>query len=621
MSNQSRYEICKQTLLTNIEYARQKQINIVICLFDDTARLYTNIKINKIFDEEDGLRNKYSIYDSLTYDQIIAEINQSQPMAGTDFMVPFELLSNIKEINENSEIFFLSDGQNCRPFSDTDMEFLGTYKTRVTTLGIGPKESYDETTLSKMSKNNETLEGESAEIIQQELLAQMSDMTDVVTDTWKNVEITIMGDISTLKIGSMMNVTPISKEEYESANFINTIHNPNLILSKTSNNNYMINKINNISLSEPTNNIDTLIFIVDQSGSMRSRSYANRHRSNSTDTIIEPTQSEQQEQDLVLDHVKYTMQLPYLKAYQRIIFSSEDNNFKAKITWLDNENKTQTMILHDVSKYTMINDPVVEQTIQIANELGYYINIANIADKEDTIGYFRNINQICKTHRKFLDDVLENNLLSDFSLMELLFYNKKHGMKLYFSTLTRSERNMKQLLSQTSAGGGYKMFAASATMSIACNVTPSSQVHHEEQNQNINKDISMCTICYDEIREYIFSCGHCYSCKSCAEKLLASSPMNTCSYCNYTVTWIRKITLTDDQKNPEHYFKCITEKCFNIASIVAKCPETPDDSGHHLTYCAKCFKNGKKEYKKLKISKSCFCGKEINKIMDNVYFS
>jgi len=41
----SRYSICKQTLLTNIEYAQKNNINIIICLFDNTVRLYTNIII------------------------------------------------------------------------------------------------------------------------------------------------------------------------------------------------------------------------------------------------------------------------------------------------------------------------------------------------------------------------------------------------------------------------------------------------------------------------------------------------------------------------------------------------------------------------------------------------
>ena len=46
MFSNSRYNICKQTLITNIEYAKQKNINIIICLFDDTVRLHTNLTIS-----------------------------------------------------------------------------------------------------------------------------------------------------------------------------------------------------------------------------------------------------------------------------------------------------------------------------------------------------------------------------------------------------------------------------------------------------------------------------------------------------------------------------------------------------------------------------------------------
>jgi hypothetical protein len=134
----------------------------------------------------------------------------------------------------------------------------------------------------------------------------------------------------------------------------------------------------------------------------------------------------------------------------------------------------------------------------------------------------------------------------------------------------------------------------------------------------------MCSICFGGIREYIFSCGHCYACKSCAEKQLNSDPKNKCAYCKKDITWIRKITMTDDQKNIDHYYKCISKECFNIATIVSKCDINDsilDDSGYHLTYCEKCFKTVKREYKKSKKTYNCFCGSEIKSIVDKIYFN
>jgi hypothetical protein len=239
-----------------------------------------------------------------------------------------------------------------------------------------------------------------------------------------------------------------------------------------------------------------------------------------------------------------------MKSYQRIIFSSENLEFKAQIKWTDGDDTTKSMILHNMKKYNSITDPIINQSIDIANTLGNYINIATVSNKDDNIGYFRNINQICKKHSKFFDDILENKILTDFSLMELLFYNKKQGLILFNTTMTNSERNMHELLGAVSAGGGYKLLAATATMSAVCDRTPSSQGGGEYEAP-INRDISMCSICFDEIREYMFSCGHCYACKSCAEKALDSNPKNKCSYCKQDVTWIRKIKMTEDQKNNE----------------------------------------------------------------------
>jgi len=44
--DESRYDVCKQTLLINTEYAKKKKKNIVILSFDDKVRLYTNVKLS-----------------------------------------------------------------------------------------------------------------------------------------------------------------------------------------------------------------------------------------------------------------------------------------------------------------------------------------------------------------------------------------------------------------------------------------------------------------------------------------------------------------------------------------------------------------------------------------------
>ena len=119
----SRYNICKESLITNIEYAKKKNINIIICLFNTSIRLYTNIKIG--LQSKTYIRYNYkkelSLYDNLTYDQIKNYIEESEPNDGTDFLIPFELLSCIQEINPTSEIFFLSDGYNNNKFTEENI--------------------------------------------------------------------------------------------------------------------------------------------------------------------------------------------------------------------------------------------------------------------------------------------------------------------------------------------------------------------------------------------------------------------------------------------------------------------------------------------------------------------
>lgn len=626
----SRYDICKQTLITNIKYAMHKNIPILINLFDNSVRLYTNITFSTDTKNliKTKLDNKCIVNDNLTYDQIMCEINNSYPMGSTDFLIPFEVLKCISEIDETAEIFFLSDGHNGRDLNEDNLNFLTSYKNRVTTLGIGSKNNYDGVLMSKMSKTDDTVEGQSSDIIQQELLAQMSDIS-VNIDTWTNVEINIIGKKSNLKVGSMMTLSEISEEEYNKTIYEHNTDNTNLILEIGSNNNMMISKKDIMINSDIEIKSKILIFIVDQSGSMADPvdhtsacplSPYPLYSISSPDIEIKDLNIINSEEN-TSDYVKYTMNLPKMKSYQRVIFSSENLEFKAQIKWTDVDNTIKTMILHDIKKYKSITDPIINQSIDIANTVGNYINIATISNKDDNIGYFRKINQICKKYNKFFDDILENKILTDFSLMELLFYNKKQGLILFNSTMTKSERNMHELLGAVSAGGGYKLLAATATMSAVCDRTPSSQGGGDYEAP-INRDISMCSICFDEIREYMFSCGHCYACKSCAEKALDSNPKNKCSYCKQDVTWIRKIKMTEDQKNNEHYYKCISNECYNIASIVAKCkPMDEDDSGHHLTYCKKCFTNVKHDYKKSKKTYRCFCGCEITAIVNNIYFN
>jgi hypothetical protein len=617
----SRYEICKQTLLHNTLYAKNKNINIVIILFDTSARIYTNTEISELTKGKLITNTFFSfeLHEKLTYEQIIDHIEKSNPMGGTDFLIPFTLFDNIKEF-EKGDIFFLSDGYNSNPLENKDIEFLNNFKHRITTLGIGNKNNFDYDTLSDMSKNNLVVEGNTAEIIQQELLAQMSDSTTNDIDEWTDVKIVLYSQEDILKCGSMMEVERITEDEYNSINYISNTNNSNLILEKYESNNFIIKK-KYIEIDTNINiNRNTLYFIVDQSGSMDDDINNDYNNDNNSQLLLsDDNLLNDQDNDNISNYIKYTYKLSNMKYYHRIIFHCMDiSKFKGYISWTD-KTGNKIMSLTESSKYINKDDLQLDNILTITNELGHLINISNVCDNSEKIGNFRKINKICKDNEE-LFEMFNNNIINDSSLTELLFFNKKYGMKLYNNTLSYSEHNMNELLAGICSGGGARALSAAVTMSSINGQTPSQQPYSDKRHDKY--DMTLCTICFLENRQYIFSCGHCYSCYDCAQKLLISEPKNKCSYCKKDVKWIRKITMTDEQKDNKHYFKCISDNCYNIATIVAECkPINSEDNGYHLTYCKRCYKNILSNYKKTKKTRVCFCGQDILKIKENIYFN
>ena len=107
----TRYEVCKQTLLTNIAYAKLKEIPLVIELFDNRADVYTTITISDERKEiiKANFAGKYTLQDNMSYDEIMHAINSSHPRGETDFLNAYTMLNCITEIPATTEIYFLSD--------------------------------------------------------------------------------------------------------------------------------------------------------------------------------------------------------------------------------------------------------------------------------------------------------------------------------------------------------------------------------------------------------------------------------------------------------------------------------------------------------------------------------
>ena len=623
----SRYQICQKTIEMNTKYAEKKNNNIVIILFNEGVTILTNMKISDESKEriKKNYTKRYVLYDNLSYDDIITKINKSRPNHSTDFLAPFQFLECVPEFTSTSpEIIFLSDGRNTTDLNTEELSFLTKFKNNVTTMGIGNKSCFDQTTLSKMSKTGDTVEGESADIIQNELLARMADSeSSNALDIWKNATITFMTEKDNIKVGTLVQVEKITKDIYDAFTPVNTKEQNNLLMYTFDNTIVFKKKDDPINLDMSIKK-DTIIFIVDQSGSMDEPA-----NSNDNMYVSSPTQPVVQDEQVETDdeYIKYTIKYTVMKSYQLFLLNFIDpTKIKAELKYTDMKNVEQSIIIDcsimttDSDKFNMdASDlPNIQMMITIINDIGHCINIANIVNHSDKIGYFRKINNICNKNKKFITDMTMSPI-NNVSLMEMFHYTIKQGRKLYQTTLSAAQINIDNLLRAASDGSSRQMSAA-VTMSAVCGRSPSQPVEHDETSTNNTNDISMCTICCGEIREYVFSCGHCYSCKDCAEKLLASAPMNKCSYCKQDVTSIRKITMTDDQRNSDHYYKCITPDCFNVATTIASCPPiNEDDSGYHLTTCDKCYKISIKNYKKMKQTHTCFCGNEMKEFKKVIF--
>jgi hypothetical protein len=96
-----------------------------------------------------------------------------------------------------------------------------------------------------------------------------------------------------------------------------------------------------------------------------------------------------------------------MKHYQRVIFGFNDTSkWKGKISWNDKTGR-KTMLLHDITKWVTIDNPIMNTILNVTNELGHYINISNISDSTDKIGNFRKIYNICEKIRIYLKKFIQ----------------------------------------------------------------------------------------------------------------------------------------------------------------------------------------------------------------------
>lgn len=113
---------------------------------------------------------------------------------------------------------------------------------------------------------------------------------------------------------------------------------------------------------------------------------------------------------------------------------------------------------------------------------------------------------------------------------------------------------------------------------------------HNEINSKINhKEIyqeyePICSICYQNPKEILFSCFHTVSCKDCSLKII-NRIHPTCPICRKEIEWLRIIKMK--------------EKCIHCSENI---PTIYQEPCSHILYCSECFR---KENNKLQC-KECF---------------
>ena len=212
-----------------------------------------------------------------------------------------------------------------------------------------------------------------------------------------------------------------------------------------------------------------------------------------------------------------------------------------------------------------------------------------------------------------------------------------HIIKLVSSCKKRSERLLDlmdntPLVLQRSVSSAVSRQYSTQGYSLDC--TQSIAVDDQYDVEETDK----CNVCYEGLKEVLYDCGHCLTCKKCTKHiffninednetipeiklsldklnnidlmpqnlpLLANSRSQTdpnnynkcCPMCRADINNAKIINHT----STENVFKCITDNCTNKSYYLSS-----DCS--HLTYCSYCWKNNKSEGKLI-----CKCGQPITK--------
>lgn len=642
INNKSRLEIVIEALVKTSEFTDKirkdygEHINIIIVTFDDNANIYSTIKLNDDCSSF-NLINEVNYIPINNFKNIIE--NKLQPGGKTNFYAvnqAYDYLNNCLNNNPSKKISYLmsdgehTDGSNIRNrlFDRTDLNKKFNFS-----LGIGFKSQYDEELLTFYG--NEFIEGNSSEIVHDSIIGDTFGCTTLLDE---DVEINIYAKcdkiISNHKVISKISNININKSEFnnynhkfhgESKNNICKIYGSGLEIQPLKEDLIFIFYVDiSCSMNIAVEIDDDLI---NQNNKKTKQSYENhkvkKFKSNSFDKNIISSDIE--------SFNKFTLSnINKFNTYDEIFFSlssvCENEDVYAEIISKSGIHKFK-ILNGSLNESDLILAPLYfdiledfNQIMTMKESLDLYLTEdikSNIFDLGLKIGS-PDFNLVAKRISLSVNPTrLEIYYLALVShINKLITYCKKQSDRLLdqmAKTPMILQRSVSSALSRQFTSAGYSM---DCTKSISI--------------LNNDNDDDKCTICYNNLKEVIYDCGHCLSCKKCTKMIffninedqeLQSEIKNNlnmfndinimtatlprqdicnsenyqkrCPLCRSNIKNVKIINHTSNN----NVFKCITENCTNKASyFTSECS--------HLTYCKYCWKKGKGKL-------ICKCGKPI----------
>jgi hypothetical protein len=676
----SKIGIVKNSLALTYEFVNKLRmtkpdvkIDFIIINFDDKIDIHSTVELTN----ENNKGNLINTVDICKFEDIKNVIDNIACRGGTNFYgveQAFQYLrSNIENFDNINQVkYLMSDGQhNCSVNYPRDGLLKCNDIKFDYSLGIGNKQQYDKKLLEDYAET--FIEGIDEEEINNSIIGDTFGTVSLFADNVKINVFTTANEIksnrNTLSLELNVNFDPFA---------INENHIENLNVCKISDDICKISCDSSFDFDKIKDNL-LFIFCVDISGSMEEtvrtimptnipnipdissiqRSYNQENIIDdvttlndvivSTDEVMNIESIPEKRQKIVKPYNKFSLETInkfYMYSQEYIICDSTDPVY---IELEINDTKYYYLLNRDkVSNNFDKNDESYDYEISLINKYCHLMsklhNVKKIKVQNDRKTELTSMHKLTKS--------------DDYQLMynSISSKNEKSQLEIFYITTVNQ---INKLFSQVNSSHDYMFDNMLATSNLSITRSVSSYTSRQYSNNTSNcvsyekydEDMSQCGICTVNVREIIYDCGHCVSCKNCTKimfmdnlgiksnenKRLVTASINEsivhiekkdsfyqhilldntlsdnvmeikfnelldsiekkCPVCRSNVKKMKIFNRYNDSVN----MTCINDNCKNIAKYVS-------NNCNHLTYCDSCW-NVTRKLNNGKIS--CKCGIDV----------